>query len=133
LTAVFGMVALLVALNMGFTGVDFRVAEKLPDGPPRAARGLGPLPPPLASSARAYPWLVQTRYYTATLWLLVHPLGANLEANLEANLGATSAGGIPPVVLRPVPQGHEAEGPEHRPPTFGQCPDHVLRFGPGTG
>jgi len=41
LTAVFAMVALLVALNMGFTGVDFRVADKLPDGPPRAALGVG--------------------------------------------------------------------------------------------
>ncbi len=41
LTAVFGMVALLVALNMGFTGIDFRVADKLPHGPPRAALGIG--------------------------------------------------------------------------------------------
>lgn len=41
LTAVFAMVALLVALNMGFTGVDFRVADKVPDGPPRAALGIG--------------------------------------------------------------------------------------------
>lgn len=41
LTAVFGMVALLVALNMGFTGIDFRVADTLPDGPPRAALGIG--------------------------------------------------------------------------------------------
>lgn len=41
LTAVFAVVALLVALNMGFTGVDFRVAEKVPEGPPRAALGMG--------------------------------------------------------------------------------------------
>ncbi len=41
LTAVFGMVAMLVALNMGFTGVDFRVADKLPEGPQRAALGMG--------------------------------------------------------------------------------------------
>ncbi len=41
LTAVFAMVALLVALNMGFTGVDFKVADRVPDGPPRAALGMG--------------------------------------------------------------------------------------------
>ena len=41
LTAVFALVALLVALNMGFTGVDFRVAERVPSGPPRAALGIG--------------------------------------------------------------------------------------------
>jgi uncharacterized membrane protein YfcA len=41
LTAVFAMVALLVALNMGFTGVDFKVADRVPDGPPRQALGMG--------------------------------------------------------------------------------------------
>jgi len=41
LTAVFAVMALLVALHMGFTGVNFRVAEKVPDGPPRAALGIG--------------------------------------------------------------------------------------------
>jgi uncharacterized membrane protein YfcA len=41
LTAVFAMVALLVALNMGFTGVDFKIADRVPDGPPRAALGMG--------------------------------------------------------------------------------------------
>jgi uncharacterized membrane protein YfcA len=41
LTAVFAMVALLVALNMGFTGVDFKIADSVPDGPPRAALGIG--------------------------------------------------------------------------------------------
>lgn len=41
LTAVFAMVALLVALNMGFTGVGFRIADRVPDGPPRAALGMG--------------------------------------------------------------------------------------------
>jgi len=41
LTAVFAMVALLVALNMGFTGVDFKIADSVPAGPPRAALGIG--------------------------------------------------------------------------------------------
>jgi uncharacterized membrane protein YfcA len=41
MTAVFAMVALLVALNMGFTGVDFKVADSVPEGPPRAALGIG--------------------------------------------------------------------------------------------
>jgi uncharacterized protein len=41
LTAVFAMVALLVALNMGFTGVDFKIADRVPEGPPRAALGMG--------------------------------------------------------------------------------------------
>ena len=41
LTAVFGLVALLVALNMGFTGVDFRLTDRVPEGPPRTAMGLG--------------------------------------------------------------------------------------------
>jgi len=41
LTAVFALVALLVALNMGFTGVDFRITESVPAGPPRQALGLG--------------------------------------------------------------------------------------------
>ncbi|WP_198377914.1 sulfite exporter TauE/SafE family protein [Neoroseomonas rubea] len=41
LTAVFAMVALLVALNMGFTAVDFKVADSVPDGPPRQALGIG--------------------------------------------------------------------------------------------
>jgi uncharacterized membrane protein YfcA len=41
MTAVFAMVALLVALNMGFTGVDFKVADSVPAGPPRAALGIG--------------------------------------------------------------------------------------------
>ena len=41
LTAVFAMVALLVALNMGFTGVDFKIADNVPSGPPRQALGIG--------------------------------------------------------------------------------------------
>lgn len=41
LTAVFAMVALLVALNMGFTGVDFKIADSVPAGPPRAALSIG--------------------------------------------------------------------------------------------
>lgn len=41
LTTVFALVALLVALNMGFTGVEFRVADRVPEGPPRTAMGLG--------------------------------------------------------------------------------------------
>jgi uncharacterized membrane protein YfcA len=41
LTAVFAMVALLVALNMGFTGVDFKITDSVPSGPPRAALGMG--------------------------------------------------------------------------------------------
>ncbi|MBB5688633.1 putative membrane protein YfcA [Roseomonas alkaliterrae] len=41
LTAVFAMVALLVALNMGFTGVDFKITERVPEGPPRQALGIG--------------------------------------------------------------------------------------------
>ncbi|HYF17994.1 MAG TPA: sulfite exporter TauE/SafE family protein [Ramlibacter sp.] len=41
LTAVFALVALLVALNMGFTGVDFRITDRVPDGPPRQAMGIG--------------------------------------------------------------------------------------------
>ena len=41
LTAVFALVALLVALNMGFTGVDFRITDRVPAGPPRAAIGIG--------------------------------------------------------------------------------------------
>ncbi|WP_198369079.1 sulfite exporter TauE/SafE family protein [Roseomonas rosulenta] len=41
LTAVFAMVALLVALNMGFTGVDFKITDSVPSGPPRAALGIG--------------------------------------------------------------------------------------------
>ena len=57
-----------------------------------AVRGLGPLPPPLASSARAYPWLVQTRYYTATLWLLVHPLEATSARGADTDASAEAAG-----------------------------------------
>ncbi|WP_244458558.1 sulfite exporter TauE/SafE family protein [Roseomonas fluvialis] len=41
LTAVFAMVSLLVALNMGFTGVDFKITDSVPSGPPRAALGMG--------------------------------------------------------------------------------------------
>lgn len=41
LTAVFAMVALLVALNMGFTGVDFKITDSVPGGPPRQALGIG--------------------------------------------------------------------------------------------
>jgi uncharacterized protein len=41
LTAVFALVALLVALNMGSTGVDFRLTASVPAGPPRVAIGLG--------------------------------------------------------------------------------------------
>jgi len=40
-TAVFALVALLVAFNMGFTGLDFKLADRVPDGAPRAALGLG--------------------------------------------------------------------------------------------
>ncbi|SDE45258.1 sulfite exporter TauE/SafE family protein [Belnapia rosea] len=35
LTAVFALVSLLVALNMGFTGVSFSITDRVPDGPPR--------------------------------------------------------------------------------------------------
>lgn len=41
LTAVFAMVSLLVALNMGFTGVDFKITDSVPAGPPRQALGIG--------------------------------------------------------------------------------------------
>jgi uncharacterized membrane protein YfcA len=41
LTAVFAVVALMVALNMGFTGVEFRITDSVPEGPPRAALGIG--------------------------------------------------------------------------------------------
>lgn len=41
LTAVFAMVALLVALNMGFTAVDFKITDSVPSGPPRQALGIG--------------------------------------------------------------------------------------------
>ncbi len=41
LTAVFAMVAMLVALNMGFTAVDFKITESVPSGPPRQALGIG--------------------------------------------------------------------------------------------
>ncbi|MBR0653418.1 sulfite exporter TauE/SafE family protein [Roseomonas terrae] len=41
LTAVFAVVALMVALNMGFTGVDFKITDSVPAGPPRAALGIG--------------------------------------------------------------------------------------------
>lgn len=41
LTAVFAMVSLLVALNMGFTAVDFKITESVPPGPPRQALGIG--------------------------------------------------------------------------------------------
>jgi uncharacterized membrane protein YfcA len=39
LTGVFAVIALLVAANMGFTGVDFRLREALPHGAPRQAIG----------------------------------------------------------------------------------------------
>lgn len=41
LTAVFALVALLVALNMGFTGVEFAITDRVPEGPPRQAMGIG--------------------------------------------------------------------------------------------
>jgi uncharacterized protein len=41
LTSVFALVALLVALNMGFTGVEFRITDQVPEGPPRVAMGIG--------------------------------------------------------------------------------------------
>ncbi|WP_043342359.1 sulfite exporter TauE/SafE family protein [Belnapia moabensis] len=41
LTAVFALVSLLVALNMGFTGVSFSITDRVPDGPPRQAMGIG--------------------------------------------------------------------------------------------
>ena len=41
LTAVFAVVALMVALNMGFTGVEFKITDSVPEGPPRAALGIG--------------------------------------------------------------------------------------------
>jgi uncharacterized protein len=41
LTAVFALVSLLVALNMGFTGVEFAITDRVPEGPPRQAMGLG--------------------------------------------------------------------------------------------
>lgn len=39
LSAVFGVIALLVALNMGFTGVDFKLRDSLPGG--AARQGIG--------------------------------------------------------------------------------------------
>lgn len=39
LTLVFAVVALAVAANMGFTGVDFRLRDRLPGGAPRHAIG----------------------------------------------------------------------------------------------
>ena len=39
LTLVFAVIALLVAVNMGFTGVDFRLRETLPGGVLRQAIG----------------------------------------------------------------------------------------------
>jgi uncharacterized membrane protein YfcA len=39
--AIFALVALLVAFNMGFTGLDFKLTDRVPDGAPRAALGLG--------------------------------------------------------------------------------------------
>ncbi len=41
LTAVFAVVALLVALNMGLTGVDSKITSSIPTGPGRQAIGLG--------------------------------------------------------------------------------------------
>ncbi len=41
LTAVFALVALMVARNMGFTGAEFRLTDRVPEGPPRTAMGLG--------------------------------------------------------------------------------------------
>lgn len=41
LTAVFAVVALLVALNMGFTGVEFKITESVPTGVRRQGLGLG--------------------------------------------------------------------------------------------
>jgi len=40
-TAIFGLVALLVAFNMGFTGLDFKLTDRVPEGAPRVALGLG--------------------------------------------------------------------------------------------
>lgn len=40
LTAVFATIALLVALNMGFTGVEYRLREELPGGVPRQGIGV---------------------------------------------------------------------------------------------
>jgi len=40
-TAIFALVALLVAFNMGFTGLDFKLTDRVPEGAPRAALGLG--------------------------------------------------------------------------------------------
>jgi uncharacterized membrane protein YfcA len=40
LTAVFATVAMLVALNMGFTGIDFKIADRVPGGAPRQALGI---------------------------------------------------------------------------------------------
>jgi uncharacterized membrane protein YfcA len=41
LTLVFGLIALLVALNMGLTGVDFRIRDRFPAGPAGAGIGAG--------------------------------------------------------------------------------------------
>ena len=41
LTAVFAVVALLVALNMGLTGVDSKITSSIPTGAGRQAIGLG--------------------------------------------------------------------------------------------
>ncbi|MCE2919523.1 MAG: sulfite exporter TauE/SafE family protein, partial [Roseomonas sp.] len=34
--AIFALVALLVAFNMGFTGLDFKLTDRVPEGAPRA-------------------------------------------------------------------------------------------------
>lgn len=39
LTAVFAVIALLVAINMGFSGIDFKVRDRFPEGAPRHAIG----------------------------------------------------------------------------------------------
>jgi len=58
-TAVFALVALLVAFNMGFTGLDFKLADRVPDGAPRAVRPIMALtePMPSPSAARRAPHL----------------------------------------------------------------------------
>ena len=49
--------------------------------------GLAPLPAPF-EQASLYPWLVRTRYYSATLWLMVVPLDKMLATSAAAAAAA---------------------------------------------
>lgn len=57
------------------------------------AAGISPVPSVLSSAGTAYPWLVHTRYYSATLWLLVLPQSADelADAAIAEKLPALAA------------------------------------------